>query len=322
MAYLKFTDSGSIVYLREHHTIGRRYHDVDTSLDYAFVSKLHTVIEWKDPNWLIRDMSSNGTWVNGDRLASYTPHVLRQGDTIQIAGSDGVAMQVTDLTEPADMIYQSEDHLETRALTENILLPDEISPLIEVYKCPERHQWFAQHINSQAEHGMELGPYEHGSQLQCGDTGWTFYVTAEDTATVAIESGLKNISDVEFRFDLSQNEENTNLTLIDGGQEIDLHERSHHYMLVHLLRHKHEQQASGKPINAEQEAGWMNCQLLTHDLGIDETHMNILVFRARKQITQALSGYSGSSHLFERRRGAIRVGIDKFSIFKEGVREL
>jgi len=325
MATLTLQDSGEVIHLREYHTFGRRRHEVDTLLDYAFVSKLHTVIEWKAESWVITDMSSNGTWVNGDRLNVYTPRVPKKGDLIEITGSGNLKFDVVNISAPVDMVYRVDDKLEMRLLDENQLLPNESLPILEVYKCPERLDWFAQRLDLDDDWSTELGPFDHGSQLRCGDHMWEFFVVNEEPATVAIESTLKNVSEVELRFDVSQDEENTSLTLIHNGREDDLAERSHHYLLVYLLRWKASQQAEKTPLNQkenDESLGWMDCSVLAKDLGVDETHMNILVFRARQQITKALVGYSGSSALFQRRRGAIRVGISNYSIYKEGIREI
>jgi len=140
---LKLVTRGEVIHLREYHTFGRRRHEVDTLLDYAFVSKLHTVIEWKAESWVITDMSSNGTWVNGDRLSVYTPRLLKKGDLIEITGSGNLKFDVVNISAPVDMVYRVDDKLEMRLLDENQLLPNESLPILEVYKCPERLNWFA-----------------------------------------------------------------------------------------------------------------------------------------------------------------------------------
>ena len=196
MAFLKAQDDGAVEYLREYHSIGRRNKDVDTFLEFPEVSKLHAVIEWKDPHWVIRDMSSNGTWINEDRLPPYTTHILKKGDTLQIAGNPELSFEVADTEAPMDMIYAADNRLETRTLSENLLLPSQSDPELELYKCPERHQWFAQHIQGGGSHTSELGPFEHNSQLQITGTNWTFFITRDSDETTLIEDAKKDIGDV------------------------------------------------------------------------------------------------------------------------------
>ncbi|RBP52887.1 FHA domain-containing protein [Arenicella xantha] len=319
MAHLKYSETQDIAYLRAYHTIGRRRNQVNTCLEFDFVSKLHSLIEWKGECWMIRDMSANGTWVNGERIDSFTSYLLKKGDVIEIAGQDGVKFEFCDESPPHDMIYQVEQKLNVCSLTEDCMLPNDETPEVELYKCPERQQWFATRVGAEQGHQSELGPFEHDSELNVGGNHWRFFLGSEQSKTVVIESIKPEMSAVEFRFDISQDEESTKLTLIQGTQEQDLFERGHHYILAHLLRHKHAQLMDSIDLL---DAGWMSCSDLGRDMGVDEKYLNIMIFRARKQIGQALLGYSGSAKLFERRRGAIRTGISKYSIYKGSKREI
>lgn len=333
MAYIKFAgDNSDIVYLREYHRLGRRAEAVDTQLDHPFVSKLHAIIEWKEPNWLIRDVSQNGIWINGEQVPAQVRHNLKLHDHVEIAGSQGVGFEISNLERPENMIFDSHQILDRISLADGVILPNEESPELGVYKCPERMQWFAEQLHQQESRdpdsadihdALESGPYQHDDTIQCAGKEWRFFLVNEDDVTTEFHAEPPDIADVEFRFDISQNEENTTLTLLHNHQELDLGERSHHYLLAHLLRHKYAQANSNRSLQkTEQSLGWMDCQLIEHELGIEESHLNIQIFRARKQILANLVGYSGSSKLIERRRGSVRMGIDNYSIYKEGVREI
>ena len=319
MAYLKNIKTKQVVYLRTYHSIGRRENEVSTCLEFDFVSKLHALIEWKTTSWTIRDMSSNGTWLNGDRLDTFTSHLLKQGDVIDIAGQNGIKFEFFDASPPVDMIYQVDQKLNTHQLLEDCLLPNSESPDIELYKCPERLEWFASRMDAGPNHEGEWGPFEHNSELIINDQPWRFFLGNEQAQTMVIESAQPDMSDIEFRFDISQDEESTNLTLIRGTAEEDLYERGHHYLLAHLLRYRHAQKVSSED---SADVGWISCENLWNDMGVEERYLNIMIFRARKQIGEAVQGCSGSRKLFERRRGAIRSGISKFSIYKAGKREI
>lgn len=319
MAYLTQLEPSQIIHLRAYHSIGRHKNEVGTYIENDFVSKLHILIEWKAERWTIRDMSSNGTWVNGDRLDAFTSHLLKKGDMIELAGENGIRFEFSDASPPTDMIYQVDDKLNIQLLTEDCLLPNSTSPDIELYKCPERHQWFAGSINSGLINQGEWGPFEHNSELIINNERWCFFLGNEQSQTKILESTQPDMSEIEFRFDISQDEESTHLTLIKGTQEEDLFERGHHYLLAHLLRHKHAQILAW---GDTPDIGWISCEELWYSLGVDEGYLNIMIFRARKQISKALIGYSGSGKLFERRRGSIRTGISNFSIYKAARREI
>lgn len=326
LAYIQFLNSGqhSFCYLREYHTFGRRAESVDTLLEHTFVSKLHSFIEWKNPHWLINDVSKNGVWLNSKQITPYTATQLKKGDVVEIAGRAETAFKICDLSEPHNMIYRADRNAIATSLENNTLIPSEIAPEYALYKCPDRMQWFSEEIvqsedESIDEHApYEHGPYQHGDSIQCRSGEWILFLVSETDATTEFWAQQRNLNDVEFRCDLSQDEENTMLTLIDGKNEIELGSRSHHYLLAHLLRFKHAQQTSAE----DPAAGWMDCKLLTKELGIDEAYMNIQIFRARKQVADALPLLRGHSTLIERRRGSVRVGLSNYSIYKEGAREV
>jgi len=179
-----------------------------------------------------------------------------------------------------------------------MLLPNEDSPELALYLCPDRQQWYTENV----EQSLEAGPYEHGDTIEFGSSQWTFLLVTEDDATTEFSPTQTTLED----------EESTNLTLINNGVEIDLGERSHHYLMVHLLRYRTSQ---------ADESAWLNNQVLLKELGLEETHMNIQIFRARKQVATALPTLTGHSKLIERRRGSLKVSIKNFEIYKEGVKE-
>ncbi len=305
---LKSPNHCGLTYLRDYHTFGRRKESVDTVLDYSYISKFHAVIEWREPNWLLKDVSKNGLKLNNKIIAAQKPVILKLGDTIDLAGTGKVTLTINSLDAPVPMLINTASPTETIQISENILLPNEEQPELALYLCPDRYQWFSERV----EQGVESGPYLHGDSIKIGGLDWDFLLIADDDATTEFNPKQRNLNDILFRFDLSQNEENTNLTLIENGLEIDLGERSHHYLLLHLLRHRVEQ---------GNDLGWLDSQLLMKQLGLEETHMNIQIFRIRKQIVAALPLVTGRSKLIERRRGALRANINNVKIYKEGVEE-
>lgn len=87
------------------------------------------------------------------------------------------------------------------------------------------------------------------------------------------------VSDLNFEFYLSQDEEITELTILSPDRAHNLELRSHHYVTLLLARKKYEDQNNQV---APEEQGWIYSELLARGLGIEANHMNILVHRARK----------------------------------------
>lgn len=303
----KTPDYSSLNYLRDYHTFGRRGDSVDTLIKYPYVSKLHAVVEWREPNWLLKDVSKNGLKLNNKVIPAQKPVVLSVGDVIDFAGMNEVTITINDLDAPTPMLINMHSPDETIEFNESCLLPNEDQPEIALYFCPDRQQWYAENLAV----GIEAGPYNHDDKIKLCGHEWRFLLVSEDDATTEFAKEQKTLDDIIFRFDLSQDEESTNLTIIDNGVEIELGERSHHYLLVHLLRNR-----------TNNGTGWLDSQVLMKELGLEEAHMNIQIFRARKQIRNALPSVSGHSTLIERRRGALRSGIQNIEIYKEGIREI
>ncbi|KAG9598605.1 hypothetical protein KCV01_g8616, partial [Aureobasidium melanogenum] len=70
-------------------TLGRAPH-CDWVLPGSAVSRLHAIVRRLNGRYLIEDRSTNGTWLNGDRLAHGEPQPLHDGDRIRIDAFDMV----------------------------------------------------------------------------------------------------------------------------------------------------------------------------------------------------------------------------------------
>jgi hypothetical protein len=117
-----------------------------------------------------------------------------------------------------------------------------------------------------------------------------------------------------FRFKVSLNEEHTWLHIVcNDGTEANLGERTHHYSLLTLAR----QRLGDAHRGLEQDSqGWVSIEELSKMLGLDTGHLNIQIFRARRQIANALPQTTHSLCVLERRRGEIRFGAVPFQIVR------
>jgi hypothetical protein len=112
-------------------------------------------------------------------------------------------------------------------------------------------------------------------------------------------------------FKVSQDEEHVVLQLLHGGTCLNLGERSHHQTLLLLARERRADECSGRPTA---ECGWRHMADLVTMLGLDAQHLNIHVFRARRQIELALQGFAVTAELVQRRAGQIRFGALAFEV--------
>jgi len=142
---------------------------------------------------------------------------------------------------------------------------------------------------------------------------WTVFLAETADATELHPEGDAQLSEFEFVFDLSLDEENTELRLLGKDQILDLGERSHHYLLLHLARWRAVEAARGLD---QKSQGWIQSDQLTRDIGVEMPHINILIYRAKQQLAQYVDHSMDLNELVERGRGRMRFGCPRFKIYK------
>lgn len=315
MAYIFDTAHQTYVALAPHHTFGRLANSVDTHIDKPYVSKLHAAIEWSGKEWRIKNLGLNGTWVNDVKLAANESVTLKPDDELHFAELADPAFKVSDLSPPADMLWP----LDTPAgqkpqpvyLSRYHLLPDAVTPELAVYFDEQSQQWQLETLTSDQEHHTH--PVNDGGLVQLGSQHWQLMRAQVYGPTEVHAFPMHQLSDMEFIFNLSLDEESTQLELVLGQQKVDLAVRNHHYLLAQLARHRVADAARGLDSKSR---GWIYTEKLASELGLDTTHMNIYIFRLRKQIADSLPTILGQQLLLERRGGKIRFGCEKFKIYK------
>ncbi len=117
--------------------------------------------------------------------------------------------------------------------------------------------------------------------------------------------------EVFFKFDVSQNEEHVALQIELQQQHINLGIRNHHYLLLLLARQYLNDHKKGL---SKKECGWIDKDLLSSMLGQNENHINIQIYRFRKQLLKACPSAKQGPQFVERRTGEIRFSSEKIQI--------
>ena len=320
MAYIFDIANKTYLALAPHHTFGRLANAVDTPIDKPYISKLHAAIEWDGMDWRIKNLGLNGTWVNGtllkgNNLTGNESHTLCVNDQFHLAELSDPGFKVIDITPPADMLWPLKTPADTKPqpiyLSRYHLLPDTNAPELAIFFDEQNQQWQLETLNAQHEH-LAYG-LNDGDLIQLGSTHWRLMRAHICGPTEAHVFPTQHLSDIEFVFNLSLDEESTQLELISSQQKFDLAVRNHHYLLAHLARRRAADTARGLDNKSQ---GWVYTDQLASELGLDATHMNIYIFRLRKQIADCVPTVVGLQYLLERRGGKIRFGCEKFKIYK------
>lgn len=311
MAYLLDVAAGTYFPLAPHHTFGRLATSVDTAINKPYISKLHAAIEWNGDQWRIKNLGLNGTWINGTSLIQGDTRDLAIGDEIHFAEQTDPGFRVINLAPPADMLWPltaSPQQVEPIYLSRYHLLPNNDQPELAIYYHEPTLQWYQEALHQQSEH--QAPELNDGDLVQFGNTHWQFVRAQIYGPTEAKKS--HHINDYEFIFTMSLDEETTQLKL-QHQQTLDLAVRTHHYLLLQLARHRADDAKRGLDNKSQ---GWVYADQLAAELGVDSTHMNIQIFRARKQLADSLPDAQDQQCLLERRGGKIRFGCEKFKIYK------
>ncbi|MFK8050965.1 MAG: FHA domain-containing protein [Halioglobus sp.] len=298
--------------LRAHHTFGRSADKVDTLLSNPLTSRIHASLEWNGQEWLVRDLSSNGTWIDSKKLIPNQSQPIVLGERLSFGTEDDGNWIFCDDDAPRSLLQGLGPDTESLELEQYLFLPNEQKPEMVLIYSQDKKRWsrvpFALASQPQSETVLK-----HEDVIVCGDQRWRFFLAGTVDNTEVNEQVESSLEDFEFVFGLSLDEENTMLQLENQKQIVNLGERSHHYLLLHLARQRALEAQHGLD---QKSQGWINSEQLMKDLGLEMAHINILIYRARKQLSQSLNGSLRSENLVERGKGRVRFGYPRFRIYK------
>lgn len=299
--------------LQSHHSFGRLKSSVNTIVSNAYVSKIHAFIEWNQQHWLLRDVSTNGTWVNGHKLGRDQVIELNIGDVITLASKSGYAFEVDDTSPPCDCLIPIEHNGEAIQLENFHLLPSEESHKMILSFNNQTYSWwkelFDENLNESTA-SVELSDKEY---LSIDGLTWQLQINRTAENTQLLRPTITSMDELTLLFQTSQDEETTHILIQSSDGAVDLLVRSHHYLTLALARRRAEDIAAG--VN-ESEQGWLYAELLAKDLGLDPSHLNIQIYRIRKQFVDALNNACESNNIIERNGGKLRLGSKFFCIIK------
>jgi hypothetical protein len=293
------------IYLRTHHVFGRG-RSADTLLENLDASQLHASIRWTGKTWELRDHSRNGTVLDDARLSSAKGFELGVGSTIGFGHDAGSNWQVEDLSPPCNLLWPLGHDTPHVTLGHSNLLPQGLAAELSIHHS-EKGQW----VCTTPEGSWIM---EDGDEVRFAGKVWCFVLAAEVASTMDCTIGGKPLlraPQPELSFRVSQDEEHAWLELNDAGLHLDLGERSHHYALLILARLR---LADAQRHLAPHAQGWVELERLAKMLGLDPGHLNIQIFRMRKQLALAMPHGAHVPELIERRRGSLRFGNLRFRI--------
>ncbi|WDE01605.1 FHA domain-containing protein [Thalassomonas actiniarum] len=303
MAILLNLNTQDEVNLLVQHVFGRHRGATNTELTNLDASRLHATILWDGEHWLLQDSSTNGTFVNGKLAPKGTKMPLSLDDKLNFGSLQAETWQLLNLDAPKSMLVPQTPGLKQLMLEDIMVLPSEESPEITLYQntCGN---WVCESAAgiSELKNGDLVGAHEHI---------WRFVETKPSEATRVVSGNYQQLTRLGMTFDVSQDEEHVALTVQMGEHLINLEQRNHHYLLLLLARQRLTDKEAGL-IKADQ--GWLDKEVLGKMLKLNENHINIQIYRFRKQLISAAPQCLALPQAIERRSGEIRLACDSIEI--------
>jgi hypothetical protein len=275
-------------------------------LDDADVSREHAVLFYDGHTWKVRDLSSrNGTCVDGQRIDQVA--VVQAGSVLSFGGAQN-AWQLLDASAPEVRAVAQTSGRVVVAQAFGLCLPDPTTSLAFV----RRHdgQWLVERDGA-------VKPVHDQQELPLGGEVWRLQLTLGEDSLLAPTAALVHARPsprlgIALHFQVSNDEEHVELTVINGAEQHPLASRSHAYLLLLLARARLEDQRALQLSQAEH--GWVETKQLADMLRTTSERVNVLIFRARKQLQELDAELA--SRLVERRptRGLLRIGLGALSI--------
>ena len=304
MAILRNLHSKDELNLSVQHVFGRHRGTTNTELTNMDASRLHATILWDGEHWLLQDSSTNGTYIN-DKLAPKGIKVpLAVNDTLNFGSLNADSWQLLNLDAPQSMLIPQTPGLDVLMLEDILVLPCEEAPEITLYQSANGN-WVC-------ESSAGISELKNGDRVGTLDAVWCFVETKPSEATTVVGGNYQqNINQISMIFDVSQDEEHVSLCLQMGDHQVNLEQRNHHYLLLILARQRLKDKKAGK-VKADQ--GWIDKEVLSKMLKLNENHINIQIYRFRKQLISASPQCLLLPQAIERRSGEIRIACDNIEI--------
>ncbi|HEY0194759.1 MAG TPA: FHA domain-containing protein [Kofleriaceae bacterium] len=306
MAFLVKQPAGPRSLLLSPHMVGRSRLS-DLRMSEPTVSNEHAVIRWGGRAWELHDLGSrNGTYLDGRRLPAGERVALARGAMIAFGQPDN-AWQLVDDAPPSVVALPSAGDQQLGARSGLLALPSEDNPEMVVYRNAAG-DWIA-------EQNGDASRIKDGATVHVAGADYTLRVPDLTSQTWDSLAPILTLGTMTARFEVSRDEEYIALSMRDGRQVLDLGARAHHVVLLCLARSRLEDRGrpAAEPL-PESAEGWVYQDELASKLAIDETHLNVAVFRCRKQLAEA--GIVDAASIIERRRPTreVRLGMARIEI--------
>ena len=271
------------------------------------VSYEHACLKYTSRGWVLRDLgSTNGSWLNGQKVAVGTDVPLHASDAIAF-GESGLLFTLEDAAPPEPMAVPLTGG-EPALLTDGVmLLPTAENPAASIFRSADGGWTF--------EAGDRVRVIEPGEVVEVNGAAFRFSCPNEWQATAKIQR-VRLVTESVLHFEVSDDEEHVSLTVECDGERMPLGRSNAYYFLLTLARLRNAEQRAQR----DSEAGWTHREELTNMLKCGEQQLNVWVHRVRAKF--ASKDFLDYASIVERRDGSgqLRVGVPR-NVIRDGAKK-
>lgn len=301
MAQLVSLDKGIAVPLVAHHLVGRS-RKCQLLIDRANVSAVHAEVMWTGRAWLLRDLSTNGTFIDGHRMARGEQVALAAGAQVSF-GRTEPEYRLIDTSPPRLTAFGPDGAVIIGSETLYLPSPDDLGAVI-LQDADGR--WTVEN-----EEATRSGPVADGQCIVVRGQPYTVHLPVTVPLT---RDPAGPLDEIALEFLVSRDGEHIDIRVCHGGAIRTVEPRAHGPLLHVLARTRAvDARRVGLP---EREHGWMHREDLMSALAcIDANTLNVWVFRARQQFAE-LQIPRLAERIIERRElaGQLRLGLRSVTI--------
>ena len=262
------------------------------------VSNEHACLRWQQKAWSIRDLTStNGTWVNGQRIASGTNVPLVAGDRLAF-GDRALEWEFCDDSAPGPMVVPVAGGDACMIADGVIAVPNAEAATATIFRGADG-TWTL-------ETSDRVKSIVAGEVFAVLGQDFRFSCPNEWEATTKTRS-LRLVHESTLYFDVSKDEDHVALTVETDGEMVQMGELSIFYLLLTLARIRKREQEQHSP----RECGWVHRENLMDMLRCGEQKLNLWVHRIRAKFSE--KDFLDYARVIERRDGSgqLRIGVSR-----------
>ncbi len=288
MALLWSSVDDRVVHLPSRCLVGRSTQSA-LALTDSRVSWEHARLDWNGRTWELRDLgSSNGTFIDGASVAPGRAVEIEVGMVLSF-GQQHEGWTVKDAAGPV-ISAECKQTGEVRLGDEGLLvLPSEEEPIDSIFRDLQG-AWVLE-TSDDAQVVQDL------QRVTSGGKDWILRLPEAVVPTLQMHGATVTLRDLTLRFGVSRDEEQVALEFLYNEALLARAENVYNYLLLTLARQRLADRALPNIDDGDQ--GWIYRDDLCRMLVIDQSQLNMHVFRARKLLSR--KGVSGAAHLVERR---------------------